>query len=146
MLMLDLSQLPKLRTKKRKRVGRGESSGRGKTAGRGHKGQKARSGRDIPRGFEGGQTPLKQRLPKFRGIKPRPRRYAVVTLKQLEAKFKNGETVSPATLRKKGLVDENVSQVKLIGDKITKRLKVKDCLLSAGAGKALQVEKKAEKK
>ena len=139
--MLDLSQLPKLKTKKRKRIGRGESSGRGKTAGRGHKGQKARSGRDIPRGFEGGQTPLKQRLPKFRGIKSRPSRYVVLTLKQLEAKFENGETVSLTTLKEKGLVDKDVSQVKLIGDKITKKLKVKDCLLSAGARKALQIEK-----
>ena len=49
----------------RKRVGRGIGSGQGKTAGRGHKGQKSRSGGSIARGFEGGQMPLQQRVPKF---------------------------------------------------------------------------------
>ena len=48
----------------RKRVGRGMGSGLGKTSGRGHKGQKARSGGGVRRGFEGGQTPLYRRLPK----------------------------------------------------------------------------------
>ena len=48
----------------RKRVGRGIGSGLGKTSGRGHKGQKARSGGGVRRGFEGGQTPLYRRLPK----------------------------------------------------------------------------------
>ena len=52
-------------TKNRKRVGRGIGSGTGKTAGRGHKGQKSRSGGSIARGFEGGQMPLQQRIPKF---------------------------------------------------------------------------------
>ena len=52
-------------SKNRKRVGRGIGSGTGKTAGRGHKGQKSRSGGSIARGFEGGQMPLQQRIPKF---------------------------------------------------------------------------------
>ena len=52
-------------TQNRKRVGRGIGSGQGKTAGRGHKGQKSRSGGSISRGFEGGQMPLQQRVPKF---------------------------------------------------------------------------------
>lgn len=51
-------------TKARKRVGRGIGSGKGKTCGRGHKGQKSRAGGSIPLWFEGGQTPLQQRLPK----------------------------------------------------------------------------------
>mmetsp|Transcript_23681 Transcript_23681/g.74100 ORF Transcript_23681/g.74100 Transcript_23681/m.74100 type:complete len:270 (-) Transcript_23681:147-956(-) len=51
-------------TKPRKRVGRGPGSGRGKTCGRGHKGQKARAGGSVPLWFEGGQTPIQQRLPK----------------------------------------------------------------------------------
>ena len=51
-------------TKKRKRVGRGRGSGRGKTSGRGHKGAKARSGYSLNVGFEGGQMPLKRRIPK----------------------------------------------------------------------------------
>lgn len=49
----------------RKRVGRGIGSGFGKTCGRGHKGQKSRSGGKVRIGFEGGQTPLYRRLPKF---------------------------------------------------------------------------------
>lgn len=54
--------------KKRKRVGRGHGSGRGKTAGRGTKGQKARSGPNVGRGFAGGQLPIQQALPYKRGF------------------------------------------------------------------------------
>ena len=52
-------------TSPRKRIGRGVGSGLGKTSGKGHKGQKSRSGGSIARGFEGGQMPLQQRIPKF---------------------------------------------------------------------------------
>ena len=55
---------PAVEKKDRKRVGRGTGSGTGKTSGKGHKGQKARSGGGVRRGFEGGQTPLYRRLPK----------------------------------------------------------------------------------
>ena len=55
--------------KAKRRVGRGIAAGQGKTAGRGTKGQKARAGGKIPAWFEGGQTPLHQRLPKLRGFK-----------------------------------------------------------------------------
>ena len=55
---------PNVPVKDRKRVGRGMGSGTGKTSGKGHKGQKARSGGGVRRGFEGGQTPLYRRLPK----------------------------------------------------------------------------------
>jgi large subunit ribosomal protein L15 len=55
--------------KKKTRVGRGIAAGKGKTAGRGTKGQKARAGGTIPAWFEGGQTPLHQRIPKLRGFK-----------------------------------------------------------------------------
>jgi large subunit ribosomal protein L15 len=55
----------------RTRVGRGIAAGKGKTAGRGTKGQKARAGGSIPPWFEGGQTPLHQRIPKLRGFKNR---------------------------------------------------------------------------
>ena len=70
--------------RKKKRIGRGESSGWGKTAGKGHKGQLARAGKGKPRlGFEGGQMPLARRLPK-RGFTPRNRiEYAVINLGQL---------------------------------------------------------------
>ena len=51
-------------THERKRIGRGHGSGQGKTAGKGHKGQKARAGRGMQIGFEGGQMPLQRRVPK----------------------------------------------------------------------------------
>lgn len=67
---MNLHSLPKI-TQSKKRVGRGIAAGQGKTAGRGTKGQKSRSGHNIPRFFEGGQTKLFARLPKVKG----PRRY-----------------------------------------------------------------------
>ena len=68
MKLHDLKPAPGSRTP-RKRVGRGIAAGQGKTAGRGTKGQKARAGGKIPAWFEGGQTPLHQRIPKLRGFK-----------------------------------------------------------------------------
>ncbi len=90
--------------KEKKRVGRGIGSGLGKTAGRGHKGQKARSGGAKPVWFEGGQTPLYRRIPK-RGFKnPFSKAYDIVNLYQIDAKFSEGETVSPETLKARGLI------------------------------------------
>jgi large subunit ribosomal protein L15 len=68
MKLHDLRPAPGSHTPKR-RVGRGIAAGQGKTAGRGTKGQKARTGGSIPAWFEGGQTPLHQRIPKLRGFK-----------------------------------------------------------------------------
>ena len=68
MKLHDLRPAPGSHTKKH-RVGRGIAAGKGKTAGRGTKGQKARAGGSIPAWFEGGQTPLHQRIPKLRGFK-----------------------------------------------------------------------------
>ena len=70
--------------KKRKRVGRGPGSGLGKTCGRGHKGAKSRSGFKNKRGFEGGQTPLKRRLPKFGFNNPNRQTYQLINLDRLE--------------------------------------------------------------
>ena len=68
---------------KRNRVGRGMASGNGKTSGRGHKGQKARSGGGVRRGFEGGQTPLYRRLPKRGFTNIHAKTYTEVTFKML---------------------------------------------------------------
>ena len=80
----------------RRRVGRGIGSGLGKTSGKGHKGQKARSGGGVRRGFEGGQTPLYRRLPK-RGFKNiHAKNYTEVTLTMLnksEAKDVTAESL-----------------------------------------------------
>ena len=81
---MKLDELAPAQDKKtRTRVGRGMGSGLGKTSGRGHKGQKARSGGGVRRGFEGGQTPMYRRLPK-RGFKNiNSKNYTEVTLTML---------------------------------------------------------------
>ncbi|MBR3696724.1 MAG: 50S ribosomal protein L15 [Clostridia bacterium] len=84
----------------KKRVGRGVGSGLGKTSGRGHKGQKARSGGGVRRGFEGGQTPLYRRLPK-RGFNNRfSKNYTEVTLTMLN-KSKATEVTAESLLEEK---------------------------------------------
>src|SRR5206468_9898375 len=75
----------------RTRVGRGIAAGKGKTAGRGTKGQKARAGSSIPPWFEGGQTPLHQRIPKLRGFRnPFRLEYEVVNLGRISALIELG--------------------------------------------------------
>lgn len=102
--------------KKKKRVGRGESSGWGKTAGVGHKGQKARAGKGKPRpGFEGGQMPLARRLPK-RGFTPRNRiEYAIVNVREL-SQFEAGTVVDLDFLRGHGLVKKGRDRLKVLAD------------------------------
>jgi large subunit ribosomal protein L15 len=98
-------------TKARRRVGRGTAGKGGKTAGRGTKGQGARN--NIKPGFEGGQLPLKQRIPKLKGFKnPFRVEYAVVNLDTLQ-EF-TGDVVSPDTLREAGLVHKH-GLVKVLG-------------------------------
>src|SRR3954465_12978582 len=90
--------------KTRIRRGRGIGSGLGKTAGRGGKGQTARTGKGRPRGFEGGQTPLQRRLPKWGFKSPFKRHFEVVNLAVIDSEFNNGDTVDPAALQAKGLL------------------------------------------
>lgn len=107
------------------RVGRGESGRRGKTAGRGMKGQKARGATKV--GFEGGQTPLKLRLPKLRGFKnPFRKEFAVVNVARLSGTFGSGDTVDVEALRSRGLVTKEKLPVKLLaGGEIDKPLTVR---------------------
>src|SRR3989440_5370656 len=85
-----------------RRVGRGTGSGRGKTSGRGQKGANAR-GSGFRLGFEGGQMPLAQRLPKLGGFKnPFKKVYAVVNLSKLN-RFEDGATVGPGDFAMAGL-------------------------------------------
>src|SRR5574344_376551 len=87
-------------TFKAKRLGRGTGSGQGKTAGKGTKGQNSRSGGGTRPGFEGGQTPLFQRLPKRGFNKFTRKEYAVVNLKDLNV-FEDGAVVTPEVLLEK---------------------------------------------
>jgi len=97
-----------------KRVGRGIGSGLGKTSGRGQKGQKSRSGGGTRRGFEGGQMPLFQRLPK-RGFKNIFRREpAIVNVETLNC-FESGTVVTPELLKEKGIVKSVKNGVKVLG-------------------------------
>lgn len=102
--------------RRKKRIGRGESSGWGKTAGKGHKGQKARRGTGKPRpGFEGGQMPLARRLPK-RGFTPRNRvEYAIVNLSQLKG-FEPGAVVDLDGLRARGMVKKGLELLKVLAN------------------------------
>ena len=115
--MTSLSNLrrPKASWHRKKRVGRGQGSGLGKTAGRGGKGQKARTGNMRFEGFEGGQSPLQRRLPKFGFTAPNRKEFAVVNVGQLES-FDAGATVDETALRNAGLVKGRWTGVKLLGE------------------------------
>lgn len=120
--MLEKLSPSKGSTKSSKRVGRGFGS-KGKQSGKGHKGQTSRSGRSVSRWFEGGQTPLKLRVPK-RGFKNRFKRsFDVVNVTSLSV-FEEGQTVSLEVLVDKGLVSGK-REVKLLGDgELDKKLNV----------------------
>ena len=119
-------------TRARRRVGRGIAGKGGKTAGRGTKGQGARD--NIKPGFEGGQLPLNQRIPKLKGFKnPFRVEYNVINLDTLEGV--RGRRVSPETLRAAGLVHKH-GLVKVLGrGELTRRLaSVGARLLPVGGG------------
>jgi large subunit ribosomal protein L15 len=125
MMIHDVTKLAG-KWKKRKRVGRGVGSGLGKTSARGHKGARARSGYSRKAGHEGGQMPLLRRLPK-RGFSNANFRveYAVVNLRDLDAAFNDGDTVTVVELVAKGLVRNQKTPVKVLADgALGKRLSV----------------------
>ncbi|API88124.1 50S ribosomal protein L15 [Marinilactibacillus sp. 15R] len=124
--------------KTRNRVGRGSSSGNGKTSGRGQKGQKARSGGGTRLGFEGGQTPLFQTLPK-RGFTNYTRKeYAIVNLDALN-RFEADTEVTPELLVETGVVKNKKSGVKVLAKgSVDRKLTVKAHKISAAAKEAIE--------
>ena len=122
----------------RKRLGRGIGSGLGKTSGKGHKGQKARSGGGVRRGFEGGQTPLYRRIPK-RGFNNHfAKEYAIVNIADLEV-FDNDTVVDSKVLIEKGLVNKELDGIKVLGNgKLTKKLTVVATKFSKSAIEKIQ--------
>ena len=110
--------------KSSKRVGRGAGSGTGKTAGKGHKGQKARSGGSIRPGFEGGQMPIQQRLPKF-GFSSKVSPYKChIKLRDLEKL--DVELIDLEVLKSKKIISNKIKEVKVInGGELTKVVKLK---------------------
>ena len=122
----------------RKRVGRGMASGHGKTSGRGHKGQKARSGGGTRPGFEGGQTPLFQRLPKRGFTNIHKKEYAIVNLDTLN-RFDENTEITPEFLLEKGVINKVKSGVKVLGKgSVDKKLNVKAHKFSTAAKEAIE--------
>ncbi len=130
-------------TKTKKRIGRGPGSGKGKTGGRGIKGQKSRSGVAI-NGFEGGQMPLYQRLPKRGFSKPNRKKFAVINLgliqkfideKKLDAKAAITEDVLVAS----GLVRRKLDGVRVLAKgEITAKVTIEVTGASKGAVEAVE--------
>ncbi|WP_282919848.1 50S ribosomal protein L15 [Ignavigranum ruoffiae] len=121
----------------RNRVGRGQGSGSGKTAGRGQKGLKQRSGGKVKLGFEGGQTPLSRRLPKRGFTNMNRKEYATVNLESLN-RFEDGTTVTPALLKEVGLIKQELSGVKILGNgKLDRKLTIQAHKFSKTAEEAI---------
>ena len=128
--MLKLNNLQRTnKNKVSKRIGRGTGSGSGKTSGRGHKGQKARSGASIRPGFEGGQMPLQQRLPKF-GFTSRQKPYIThIKLRDIEKLAEDHITLE--VLKKNKIISNKIKKVKIInGGELTKTVKIEGLSVS----------------
>ena len=109
---MKLNELnPNQKNKPTKRVGRGAGSGLGKTSGKGHKGQKARSGGKVRPGFEGGQMPIQQRLPKFGFVSK-------------SSRYKTHIKLSDLNNLKEDIIDIDVLKLNKLISKITKEVKV----------------------
>jgi len=128
---------PAVKKTTRTRVGRGSGSGLGKTSGRGHKGQKARSGGGVRRGFEGGQTPLYRRLPKRGFTNIHAKNYTEVTLKMLNKS--EATDVTAETLLAEGIIGKiNDGIVILATGKLDKKLNVKANRFTASAKEQIE--------
>ncbi|MCY3996486.1 MAG: 50S ribosomal protein L15 [Rhodobacter sp.] len=129
--------------KKARRVGRGPGSGKGKTAGRGTKGQKSRSGVAI-NGYEGGQMPLYQRLPKRGFNKPNRRKYALVNLGILQkfidaGKINAEDAITEDVLVESGIVRRRLDGVRVLAKgELTSRVDLRVTGVSASARKAVE--------
>lgn len=126
-------------SKQKKRIGRGRT--RGNYSGKGGKGQTARTGGKIGRGFEGGQTPLARRMPKLKGFKnPNKVAFFPVNIEQLEI-FDEGATVDAKSLKEKGLLKKVTLKLKLLATgEISKKLKI---IVDAASEKAIKTVEKA---
>jgi large subunit ribosomal protein L15 len=109
-----------------KRIGRGPASGQGKTAGKGHKGQKARAGRGMQVGFEGGQMPLQRRLPKRGFVNIFAKNIVTVNVGTLNAKFDDGAVIDIDALKAAGIIKNGFDGVKILSSgELTKKFTVK---------------------
>ncbi len=124
--------------KKSFRVGRGAGSGNGKTAGAGHKGQKARSGRSVRPGFEGGQMPLARRVPKRGFVNIFGKEYVGINVDVLE-KFEDGAVIDAQAIREAGIVKNSRDGIKILGrGELTKKLTVRAAAFSESAKQKIE--------
>jgi large subunit ribosomal protein L15 len=131
----DLSPAPGA-TKGPKRVARGKGGKGGKTAGRGTKGQRSRGRGKVARGFEGGQMPLKQRVPKLKGFtNPFRVEYAAVNLDTIDELAES--TVDPDVLTGHGLVRKGAFVKVLARGEITRKVAVHAHAVSKTAEQAI---------
>ena len=128
---------PAVEKKDRKRLGRGIGSGNGKTAGKGHKGQNARSGGGVRRGFEGGQTPLYRRLPKRGFTNRNSKNYTEVTLTMLN-KSKATDVTAESLVEERIIGKINDGIVVLATGKLEKKLNVKANRFTATAKEKIE--------
>jgi len=139
-MVITLSNLKSSKGAKRrkKRVGRGNSSGRGTYSGRGLKGQRSRSGGKSGLKARGIKGRLKN-IPKLRGFKsPKPKK-EVVNLKDLEINFENGAQINPKRLQKRGLVKNITNGVKILATgELTKNITVRGCSVSTSAKEKIE--------
>lgn len=120
-----------------KRVGRGISAGGGKTAGRGTKGQRSRTGKKLRAGFEGGQNPLMQRIPKLKGFKSWHAKSQIVYTENLQ--LVGSKTIDNFNLYEKGLIADPYHSVKIImRGEVAKGLKVSTQKASKSAIEAIE--------
>jgi len=137
-MKLDELKSPKGRHKKPKRVGRGSGSGHGKTSCRGHKGIKARSGRKLRPGFEGGQMPLSRRIPKRGFTSKFKKEFEIINIKDLNI-FENDSTITPQLLKDRGLIKNKKEGVKILGTgELSKTLTVRAHRFSKSAVEAIK--------
>ena len=123
----------------RSRVGRGIGSGMGKTCRRGHKGQKSRSGGKVRDGFEGGQMPLKQRVPKFGFTSRIAMVTAEVRLSELAKLPESVTEVDLVALKLAGIVPQNTQRAKVfLSGSMSRSLTIKGLSLSKGAKAAIE--------
>ncbi|CAM3943715.1 50S ribosomal protein L15 [Rheinheimera salexigens] len=136
MLLNTIAPAPGSKKDKR-RVGRGIGSGLGKTAGRGHKGLKSRSGGKVRPGFEGGQMPLKQRLPKFGFTSQKSLVSAEVRLHELA--YVKGDVADLASLMEANIISRNVKFAKVVlSGEISRPVTVKGLGATKGARAAIE--------
>ena len=123
--------------KKPKRIGRGPGSGHGKTSTKGHKGQRARSGFHMRGAFEGGQTPIHQRVPKRGFNQPHHKRYAILNLDQLDQL--SVSEVSPDWLIQNKVIKHLGDGLKILGrGKLSRKLTIRAHRFSTPAQEAIQ--------